>query len=205
MRTRLRSLSVCTTGETNLAATATGYTRATGSFVADGFRAGMEVTPSGFSPNPVSTIVSVTATTLVVADARVAQGASNGRTLSVGLPSAQAWEDVRFQPTARQPFVIEQYLPGPGELVTLQPSGTVEYMPQYVVQVVTPNLTGGAAAYGYADAVLRHFPVGLVLIASDGAEARVRGQPAPFSSQMIPYTDGAMVVTVSIPFRVQIT
>lgn len=205
MRTRLRSLQVCTTGTTALAATTTGYTRVTGSFVADGFRAGMEVTPTGFTANPVSVITAVTATTMTVADARAAQGSASGRSLSVALPTAQAWEDVKFQPVAGKPFVIEQYLPGPAELLTLQPSGSVEYLPQYVVQVVTPAFTGGAASYGYADAILKHFPVGLVLTASDGSEARVRGQPAPFSSQLIPYTDGAMVVTVSIPFRVHST
>jgi hypothetical protein len=205
MRTRLRSLQVCTTGSIALAATTTGYTRVTGSFVADGFRAGMEITPTGFTANPVSVITAVTASTLQVADTRAAQGSASGRSLSVALPLSQAWEDVKFQPVAGRPFVIEQYLPGPGELITLLPGGSVEYLPQYVVQVVTPAYTGGAASYGYADAILQHFPVGLVLIASDGSEARVRGQPAPFSSQLIPYTDGAMVVTVSIPFRVHIT
>jgi hypothetical protein len=205
MRTRLRSLQVCTTGSIALAATTTGYTRVTGSFVADGFRAGMEITPTGFTANPVSVITAVTASTLQVADTRAAQGSAGGRSLSVALPLSQAWEDVKFQPVAGRPFVIEQYLPGPGELITLLPGGSVEYLPQYVVQVVTPAYTGGAASYGYADAILQHFPVGLVLIASDGSEARVRGQPAPFSSQLIPYTDGAMVVTVSIPFRVHIT
>lgn len=205
MRTRLRSLSVCTTGTTTLAATTTGYSRVTGSFVTDGFRAGMEVTPAGFTANPVSVITAVTATTITVADARAAQGSAAGKSLTVALPTAQAWEDVKFQPTARVPFVIEQYLPGPAELVTLQPGGQVEYLPQYVVQVVTPDKTGGSAAYGYADALLRHFPVGLTLTASDGSVARVRGQPAPFSSQLIPYTDGAMVVTVSIPFRVHVS
>lgn len=205
LRGRLLTLSVCTTGSTTLAATTTGYTRASGSFVADGFRAGMEVTPSGFSANPVSVITSVTASTITVADAQAAESASAGRTLVVGLPTGQAWEDVKFQPIARKPFIIEQYLPGPAELITLQPSGSVEYLPQYVVQVVTPQFTGGSAAYAYADAILRHFPVGLVLTASDGAEVRVRGQPAPFASQMLPYTDGSMVITVTIPARVHLT
>ena len=205
LRGRLLTLPVCTTGSTTLAATTTGYTRASGSFVADGFRAGMEVTPSGFTANPVSVITSVTASTITVADARAAQNSGAGRTLTVALPTGQAWEDVKFQPIARKPFIIEQYLPGPAELITLQPSGSVEYLPQYVVQVVTPQFTGGSAAYAYADAILRHFPVGLVLTASDGAEVRVRGQPAPFASQMLPYTDGSMVITVTIPARVHLT
>ncbi len=204
-RTRLLSLSVCTTETVSLAATATGYTRSSGSFLTDGFRVGMEVTPAGFTANPVAVITGVTAQTMTVDTARAVESSASGRSLAVNLPSAAAWEDVKFQPVARKPFVIEQYLPGPGELITLKPSGSVEYLPQYVVQVVTPDLTGGAASYSYADAVLAHFPVGLVLTAADGATLRVRGQPAPFSSQLIPYTAGSMVVTISIPFRVHIS
>lgn len=204
-RTRLLSLEVCATGSLSLAATTTGYTRATGSFLTDGFRVGMEVTPAGFAANPKAVITAVTAQTMTVDTARAAETSAGSRSLTVGLPSRAAWEDVKFQPTARKPFVIEQYLPGPGELITLKPSGTVEYLPQYVVQVVTPDLTGGAASYSYADALLAHFPVGLVLTATDGADLRVRGQPAPFSSQIVPYTSGAMVVTVTIPFRVHIS
>jgi hypothetical protein len=204
-RTRLLSLSVCTTGSVTLVATATGYTRAIGSFITDGFRVGMEVTPAGFTANPKAVITAVTAQTMTVDASRAVESGASGRSLTVGLPSGQAWEDVKFTPTARKPFIIEQYLPGPGELITLKPSGSVEYLPQYVVQVVTPDLTGGAASYSYADAVLAHFPVGMTLTAADGATLRVRGQPAPFSSQLIPYTAGAMVVTVSIPFRVHIS
>lgn len=204
-RNRLLSLSVCTTGSTTLAATTTGYTRSAGSFVDDGFRAGMEVTPAGFTANPVSTITAVTASTLTVKDSRAAQGASGSRSLAVLLPAGQAWEDIKFSPVARQPFIIEQYISGPAEMMTLIPSGLVEYLPQYVVQVVTPDMTGGAAALRYADAILRHFPVGLTLTATDGAALRVRGQPAPFASQLIPYEAGAMVVTVTIPFRIHTT
>jgi hypothetical protein len=90
-------------------------------------------------------------------------------------------------------------------MLTLIPSGLVEYLPQYVVQFVTPDMTGGAAALRYADALLRHFPVGLTLTATDGAALRVRGTPAPFASQLLPYGAGAMVVTVTIPFRINTT
>lgn len=204
-RGRLLTLSVATTGSTTLAATATGYTRSAGSFVDDGFRAGMEVTPSGFTANPVSTITAVTASTLTVADARAVQSSDAGRTLSVVLPAGRAWEDIKFSPVSRQPFIIEQYISGPAEMLTLIPSGLVEYLPQYVVQFVTPDMTGGAAALRYADALLRHFPVGLTLTATDGAVLRVRGTPAPFASQLLPYGAGAMVVTVTIPFRINTT
>jgi hypothetical protein len=49
LRGRVLTLSVATTGTTSLAATATGYTRAAGSFVTDGFKPGMEVLAAGFA------------------------------------------------------------------------------------------------------------------------------------------------------------
>ncbi len=58
-----------TTGSVSLSATATGYARATGSFVTDGFAVGQQITASGFtnSANNGSSVVSaVTATALSV-------------------------------------------------------------------------------------------------------------------------------------------
>ena len=49
-RARARTVSVATTGSVQLSATTTGYHRASGSFIADGFQAGMEITyVTGFS------------------------------------------------------------------------------------------------------------------------------------------------------------
>src|SRR5687768_14914975 len=58
-----------TTGSTTLEATATGYRRAAGSFVTNGFKIGQQVTASGFATaanNGRSTIIAVTATDLTV-------------------------------------------------------------------------------------------------------------------------------------------
>ena len=49
LRNRVLSVVTATTGSTTLVATTTGYTRATGSFVTEGFRIGMELAGTGFS------------------------------------------------------------------------------------------------------------------------------------------------------------
>jgi len=96
-RTRARTLSVCTTGTMSLAATATGYTRSSGSFLTDGFAPGMELTPTGFVDNPASTILSVVAGAIVVNDARAVEADAGTRSLTVGLPTLRVTENIGGQ------------------------------------------------------------------------------------------------------------
>ena len=75
------------TGSVTLAATAFGYTRATGSFITNGFVKGQQVTASGFSNaanNGRSTILEVTDTMLIVQKATptVAETARSGRQIT---------------------------------------------------------------------------------------------------------------------------
>ncbi len=75
-----------TTGSTSLSATATGYSRAAGSFITNGFVVGQQITASGFATaenNGRSVITAVTATDLTVTKATptVAEAASTGRTV----------------------------------------------------------------------------------------------------------------------------
>jgi hypothetical protein len=75
-----------TTGSATLAATATGYSRTTGSFITNGFAVGDEITASGFTTaanNGRSIVTAVTATDLTVTKAvpTVAEAAAAGRTL----------------------------------------------------------------------------------------------------------------------------
>jgi Domain of unknown function (DUF4397) len=75
-----------TTGSTSLSATATGYARAAGSFLTNGFKIGQQITASGFTNaanNGRSTITAVTATTLTVTKSTptVDEAAATGRTI----------------------------------------------------------------------------------------------------------------------------
>ena len=116
VRGRLLSLpAVVTTGATTLTATATGFTRATGSFVADGFLTGMEIYPMGFTGTEPGVIEGqVSDLSIAVSGMRVAEAAGGLRLLSVTLPDAahQAWENVEFDPEDKRWFIEEEYLPG---------------------------------------------------------------------------------------------
>jgi hypothetical protein len=202
LRTRLLTLSVCTTGSTTLEATATGYTRASGSFLTDGFAPGMEVTPSGFTQTATGVILAVTALTMTISGGRTVQASGSGRSLAVGLPASRAWENVEFSPTNGVPYVVETYLPGPGRKITLGAFGEIESLPQYVVQVHVPANKGAGAADGYADALLEHFAPETSISISN-ATLRVRGDVAPFSGQLLQSSPGFAAVPVNIPLRLR--
>jgi hypothetical protein len=157
VRAMLQSLVVCSTGSTTLAATATGFTRATGSFLADGFRVGYEVTPSGFADNSVSVIVDVTDTTMALLDARKAQAAGAGRALTCGVPTTQIYgsnlQPVVNPPSTDRPFLFETFLPGTGELRGLTQGGTRSRQPIYTVQWWGVTNTGDESLTKPADII----------------------------------------------------
>ena len=86
LRNRALSLVVATTGSVSLSATATGYARAAGSFVTDGFKVGMDLTATGFTTpgnNGAHVLMAVTALTLSCLGC-VAEGPVGGITLASG-------------------------------------------------------------------------------------------------------------------------
>ena len=206
LRTQLLLLAGPTTGSATLSATATGYARASGSFVTDGFRAGMEVTPTGFTQTTVCTITAVTALTMTVKDGRTVQSSGAARTLAVGLPATRAWENAALvgasAPVVGVPYVAEEYLPGGMRKVTTGSFGELEAEPMYVVRFHGVPDTGFSALGMYRDAVLDLFPPTLPLtVGSDFL--RVRHDVAPSASQIRRTDDGRAVVTVSIPLSIR--
>ena len=200
-RVHARDLAVCTTGSTSLAATATGYTRASGSFLTDGFRIGMEVTPSGFTDTTKRTITAVTALTMTVNGAPTVQTAAGSRTLAVGLPSSQAWENVDHTPTVCTPWVSETYVPGALSRESLGAFGQLEALGLYILTVYTPTRIDTGALYGYADALVTQFAPDTPLTLSTGDVTRVRGRPAPSVGQVVVLDGGWAALTVTIPLR----
>ncbi len=204
LRAQVVALSVVTTGSATLAATSTGYSRASGSFVTDGFTVGMEFTPAGFAVNAVHVITAVTATLISTADTIAVETASSGRSLAVGLPTLRAWENVAFTPTAGRWYVEEDYLPGPSAQETLGSRGQVEALPQYVLKLYGTAGHGPEALYAAADALLTAFAPRTGLTLSTGDTLQVRTNPAPFRSQLLAAPQGGWsVVTVTIPCRVR--
>lgn len=201
LRNRALSLTVCTTGSTSLAQTTTGFTRSAGSFVTDGFKPGMEVTPAGFATNTVGIITAVSALSLTVNGTRNADPETAGRTLSVGFPALRAFENIDFQPVAGRPYVTEQFIQGGGPVLKTitAASGTVEETGIYVLTWY------GLANYGLSiracvDALKALYAPGTSLaVGSD--TLRVRADLGPFTGQMIRQDGGWMALTLTIPWR----
>jgi hypothetical protein len=203
LRAKLLTLSVATTGSTTLAATTTGYSRTAGSFYADFFWPGMELATSGFASNGTRVITQVTPTTITVAGSLTPEVAAAGRTLTVGLPSNRAWENVTYQPITGVPYIEEQYIPGPAAMVNDGYAGLLELRPMYSPRVYVPLDTGISADGRYADAITRLFLPGTTLPLATGDQFVVRGDVAPMRGQRAPSaTPGWSCIPVTIPLKV---
>lgn len=215
-RNKALTLSVATTGSATLAATPTSYTRASGSFLTDGFAVGMEITASGFSTaanNGTAVILSVTATTMVVtaytltlgasgytqaARTLVVEAAAAARTLSAGMPTMRGWENTALAPITGIPYVMEQYVPGPTSLEAFGTNAAIEVRPMYVLHFYVKQGVGISADGKYADKTITLFAPGTqITVGSDTFE--VRAAPGPYAGQRYQFDTGFSMVPVNIP------
>ena len=200
LRNRLLGLTVATTGSTTLTATRTGYTRAAGSFVTDGFYPGMEVTPSGFTTNTVDIITRVEATTLTTKNIHPAEASGGSRTLAVTLPALRSWENVAFEPVEGRPFIEEEFIPGTSELIAMPFAGGVtEETGLYVVRWYGLPEYDMTAMRKSVNEVLELFTPG-TQVTSGSTTLRVRGDIGPQASRIDKTGDGWVVVTIEVPF-----
>ncbi len=189
VRNALAGTVVSTTGPvSSLAATTTGYKRTSGSFFDDGFRVGMEITPVGFTANPVDLIDSMTATTITTANGRTAQTAPGTASLDVRLPAARSWDYVTFDPPAGRPWLEEDYLQQPSLLPGLYVGGPLQLFSIYVLRLFGVSDVGSDPLFLMSDKILEVMHAGLGLSLPNGELARVRGDPAPWVSTT-PRTD----------------
>lgn len=196
-RARALSLVVCTTGSINMSATATGYARATGSFVTDGFYVGMEITPGGFASNPVDVVLAVADDEITTRDGRAAEAAADGRSLSVLIPEARAFDQDQFTPTGAKPYVDEYLVPGPSSLVTTAADhGKVEETGLYIFKWYHLSGFGSSGIRKTGDALKALFTPGTVI-----GPARVRTDVSAQNGQLIPTTGGWSVLTLTVPWR----
>lgn len=202
LRAKALQLVVATTGTMSLAATTTGYTRATGSFLTDGFAPGMEVTPTGFATNTPRVITAVSALAITVSGSLTAEAAAGGRSLTVGLPTSRAWENVAFQPVAGVPWVREEFLPGPTSQETIGPFGELEATPMYALYVNVPAETG-LTGKRYVDALRVLFAPRTQIALSTGDTLRVRADTGPYAGQLQQSQPGFATQPFTIPLRLR--
>lgn len=199
-RARARALVALTTGVVTLSATATGYARAAGSFITDGFAVGMEITPAGFASNPVAVITAVTALTLTT-DARAVEAAAAGRSISVTLPALRAWENTDFKPTVGRPYIDDDYVPATAALRTAPAEGgTIEETGLYIIKWFGLSNRGIAGIRKPVDALKARFTPGTAIVAGDHT-IRVREDAATWAGQIIPQGDGWSRCILTIPWR----
>jgi hypothetical protein len=200
LRNRALSLVVATTGSQTLSATANGYARSSGSFLADGFADGMEFVPFAFSDVTPKVIESVTALSIVTTTATTAQGASAGRSLTVGFPATQSLDNRRCKPIAGRPYTEEEFVPGPSRLLSAPAAGgEYESTGLYIIKIYGLSDTGIGGIRKMADALLALFTPGTKLTA--GAYAiRPRGDTAAWAGQILPQGNGWSVCSVTVPW-----
>lgn len=203
LRVQAKASSACLTTDA-IDATATGYSRAVGSFLVDKFAVGMELIGSGFlanTNNGAHVITGVDASTVTCAGTAVESGSPG--VLSVGFPSRRAWENIALEPPNGQWYVEEDYVPGPAQQITVGESGEIEGEPMYVLKLYCPDKVGTEAPYRVADAVLRSFAPRRALPLPSGDVVRVRTNPAPYRGQLQAADAGRAVVVVTVPLRIR--
>lgn len=183
-------------------ATASGYARQTGSFLTEGFGAGMEIRETGFASNPIATITgaALDGLSITVNNARSVETAAAGRKIYVGIPNDFAWENVKFSPTQGRPYVEEDYIPGPMSLNSLGALGNITAEPMYHLNVYVPQNSGIEADGGYADAILTLFAPSTEMVLANGDKLFVRADVAPFMGQR-QQVSGNSVIPITIPLR----
>lgn len=202
-RNRALGAVFATTGLTTLTATAAGYTRADGgSFLTDGFFAGMEVAPTNFTQTDVGVIYKVEATLLTIDGGRSAQSSGANRAIVAGVPATRVWENMNLPSRpATRPYVGEAFLPTPGRMRTMpNDGGLMQEEGLYVFQYFGLANRGHAGIRKALAAIKARFTPGTSLTA--GSETiRMREELAAYTSQILPREDGWALGTLTVPWR----
>lgn len=203
-RARLLTLVIATTGSTSLSTTTTGYARAAGSFLDDGFAPGMEVVGAGFpgSIGDPAVIETVDALSMKITGGKAATVAAGSRSLTVGLPVEKQWESTQTPYADRpgvRPYIAEQWVTGSNDSMNMN-SGPIVDTGIYALTWYALANKGVLSLFRETRAVRLLFPPGLHLVAGD-ATIRVLGSPAPTAGQAIPLQNGYVTSVIRIPWR----
>ncbi len=208
LRNQALTLSVCTTGSTTLSATATGYARAAGSFITDGFKPGMECKAAGFVTANVgySVITQVTSTDLTIDGGRTVEAAGSGKSLTVGMPQTRAFENIQpALPDSRSyVWVREEFVPATTNLHCFPAQSSVmEETGLYILTWFGLPKYGVGGIRASVDALRALFTPGTTLLAGS-TPVKITGtsltQPGPNAGQLIPTGDGWVYCQLRIPW-----
>lgn len=206
---RAKTLTAMTTGSIALGATTTGYTRASGSFIADKFEPGMEITPSGFGANTVGVIEKVTATQITTKASRAAEASASGRSLRVTVPALRRFENMKLRDSVTgleydvdppgRPYIEELFTSGTHEVPGFPANGS-EGEEEFFYALTWYGLEGygSGSIRRPTDALKQLFAPGTVLSVG-GATLRVPLRLGPVAGEVIPQLNGWAARQVRIP------
>lgn len=210
LRARLLTLSVTQSAAVAIGVSGRTITRASGSWLTDGFSVGQEIACSAFAKaenNGKRRVVQSVSDAAIICTAAspafATESSTVGPVISVPLPSTVIWEGTQADPSPDWPYVVERYLPGPSTITTLSTAGEVELTPQYQCVFFTASGAGVDALAAYADAMQSHFRIATTLSLSTGDTVRVRGDTGPFRAPVnLLSSVGWSAVSVTIPLRI---
>lgn len=207
-RAHLLETVIATTGSTNLAATAQGYTRAAGSFIADGFAPGLEIMREGFSSAVIDIVdwISDDGDELRTVNAHAVQAAAAARTLIAIPPRAMRFGARKPTDVAvDRPYWHDRWLGGPSRSrSTFFRDGPIRITtdPLYEVNLYGRVNDEDLAVQVAADAIGRQFHPATTFIDIGGDEAMtVRTSPLPMIGQPGRDADGRPTIQVTISLR----
>ncbi len=201
-RARCISLTVVSTGESILSATATGYARTSGSFVTDGFEVGMEVVPAGFPETASGTILRVEPLRLTIYQGRQVAASAAARSLTVGLPVLRIWDNKAGSPDPMVPYVEGEFMTQPGELLSASAQGGYrEDRGLFVLRWYGIADFGALGLRRCVDALMELFTPHTTFTAGTDV-VRIRGDSTPDASRVTQRASGHALVTLTFPWRV---
>jgi len=203
-RAALASVVVAESATDALAANANGFTRLSGSFVADGFAVGMQVLstgfPAGYGPRVV---LDVTPSALrIVNGLPSTANAATGRALRSFVPLPILEDNEQYEPVPGVPFTETELVAQPSVLLGAPyNNSTREDRGLFVVSVHGPLDVGTKALLDTADAVLTRFAPGTVLLLSDNTAMRVRTDATPFAGKIDQLLAAHARIVITIPWH----
>jgi hypothetical protein len=166
-RERLLAFVRVTTGiQTNISANGSTITRASGSFLANGFQVGEEVTFSGWlngANNGVGMIESLTASTMVIADRTfVTEVAGGPVTVEVKVPALRKYENRALKTVVGRPYLVEKLVfPTPTQRQSIGPVARVKVPGVYEIQLFYPPNMGTVPIDSMASGLVLWFHSGV--------------------------------------------
>lgn len=204
IRNRAMTVVAATTGLISLAATADGFVRSTGSFVAENFAAGMEITPNGFPSNAVLVVREVSPLTLYTTTAPTIATADVNRSITAAFPTVFGRENkIITPPTDGRGYAEESFEELTQRTTALSVDAPREFTGNMRFVFHAKADTGMLGLRTLAEEARDLFPKGWSQTLADGSIVRTRNDFLPTARHVGVLETGFSAYVVTIPWRLE--